>query len=203
MKQKCTLVLHKYSVPLLLDWKLSSGVSCFHWSSLRCFYTLIGVHLWQIQFIGNYLERHTPVYILSHSWQCLSERKPSLEVEGSVRRAPRQDCVEAQTWGRVPKHFWSIEWTQEPTRLFLELATCPNWAIGEKGLGQGGEQEPDGHSDRVPLWRWENLPEGQPSLQYLGLYGRVARPKPLLSKRQMTAKRHLKHSHHERQDSLV
>ena len=38
----------------------------------------------------------------------------------------------------------------------------------EKGLGQGGDQEPDGHSDRakVPLWRWENLPEGQPSLQH-------------------------------------
>ena len=25
---------------------MSSGISCFHWSSLRCFYNLIGVHLW-------------------------------------------------------------------------------------------------------------------------------------------------------------
>jgi hypothetical protein len=39
---------------------------------------------------------------------------------------------------------------------------------GEKGLGQGGDQETDSHSDRapVPLWRWESLPEGQPSLQH-------------------------------------
>ena len=57
-------------------------------------------------------------------------------------------------------------------------------------------------SSRVPLWRWENLPEGQPSLQYStnqAFYGRVARRKPLLSKRYMTAclefaKRHLKDS---------
>jgi hypothetical protein len=50
-------------------------------------------------------------------------------------------------------------------------------------------------SSSVLLWRWENLPEGQPS----GLYGRVARRKPLLSKCHMTArlefaKRHLKDS---------
>ena len=37
---------------------------------------------------------------------------------------------------------------------------------GEKGLGQGGDQEHDGHSDRVPLWRRKNLPEGQSSLQH-------------------------------------
>ena len=31
----------------------------------------------------------------------MSEQKPSHEVEGIVRRAPRQDCVKAQIWGRV------------------------------------------------------------------------------------------------------
>ena len=39
---------------------------------------------------------HTPVYRRSHSWQCMSEQKPSHEVQGIVRRALRQDCVEAQ-----------------------------------------------------------------------------------------------------------
>jgi hypothetical protein len=39
----------------------------------------------------------------------MSEQKPSHEVKGNVRRAPRQDCVEAQIWGRVPKHVCSIE----------------------------------------------------------------------------------------------
>ena len=33
----------------------------------------------------------------------MSEQKPSHEVEGIVRRALREDCVEAQIWGRVPK----------------------------------------------------------------------------------------------------
>lgn len=31
---------------------------------------------------------------------------------------------------------------------------------GGKGLSQGGDQEPDDHSVRVPLWREKNLPEG-------------------------------------------
>uniref|UniRef100_A0A674CAQ7 pre-mRNA 3' end processing protein WDR33 n=1 Tax=Salmo trutta TaxID=8032 RepID=A0A674CAQ7_SALTR len=66
-------------------------------------------------------------------------QKPSHEVEGIVRRAPRQDCVEAQVWGRVPSNVCSIEGPQEqwppsflngrncgPPRLFLELATWPN-----------------------------------------------------------------------------
>ena len=70
--------------------KLSSGASCFHWSSLRCFYSLIGVHLWYIQLIGHDLERHTPVYIRSHSWQCMSEHKPSMKSkELSVDRRDR------------------------------------------------------------------------------------------------------------------
>jgi hypothetical protein len=37
----------------------------------------------------------------------------SHEVEGIVCRALRQDCVEAQIWGRVPRHFCSIEGPQE------------------------------------------------------------------------------------------
>jgi hypothetical protein len=49
---------------------------------------------------------------------------------------------------------------------WMKLGTTKSWPpgqteqLGEKGLGQGGDQEPDGHSDRAPLWRWKNLPEG-------------------------------------------
>uniref|UniRef100_A0AAZ3NS67 Transposase Tc1-like domain-containing protein n=1 Tax=Oncorhynchus tshawytscha TaxID=74940 RepID=A0AAZ3NS67_ONCTS len=43
--------------------------------------------------------------------------KPSHEVQGIVRRAPRQDCVEAQIWGRVPKHVCSIEGPKEHSGL--------------------------------------------------------------------------------------
>jgi hypothetical protein len=38
----------------------------------------------------------------------------------------------------------------EPLRLSLELAPGQTKKSGEKGLGQGGDQEPDGHSDRAP-----------------------------------------------------
>jgi hypothetical protein len=63
----------------------------------------------------------------------------------------------------------------EPPRLFL--------AIGEKGLAQGGDLEPDSHSDRAQ----ENLLKTSISaaLHQSGLYGRVARQEPLLSKRHM------------------
>ncbi|XP_071195503.1 phosphatidylinositol-binding clathrin assembly protein-like isoform X7 [Salvelinus alpinus] len=47
----------------------------------------------------------------STTWNPATMRRH--EVEGIVRRAPRQDCVEAQIWGRVPKHFCSFKGPQE------------------------------------------------------------------------------------------
>jgi hypothetical protein len=78
----------------------------------------------------------------------------------------------------------------EPPKLFLQPGQIEQ--SGEKGLGQGGDQETDGHSDRVPLLRWENLPKGQPlllstALHQSVLYGRVVRCMSTLSKRHMTA----------------
>ena len=58
-----------------------------------------------------------------------------------------------------------------------------------KGLGQGSDQEPDGHSDSSSV-EMGVLLEGSPvssALHQSGLYRRVARRKPLLSKRHMTA----------------
>jgi hypothetical protein len=49
----------------------------------------------------------------------MSEQKLSHEFEGIVHRAPRQDCVEAQIWGREPKHFCSIEGPQEHSGLII------------------------------------------------------------------------------------
>jgi hypothetical protein len=95
----------------------------------------------------------------------MSEQKPSHEVEGIFRRAPRQDCVEAKIWARVPKNLNNIEvppkntvtsiilkWKKFGTtktlptagRLFLQLAAQTE-QLGEKGLGQG-----DSHPDRAP-----------------------------------------------------
>ena len=120
------------------------------------------------------LERHTPVYIRSYSWQCMSDQNPSHEVEGIVRRAQRQDCIEAQIWGRVPKkcmEHWCSPRTQwppsflngrslEPPRLFLGLTARPNWAFGGEGPWSG----------RWPRTRWaltelqsSSLEMGEPS----------------------------------------
>jgi hypothetical protein len=62
----------------------------------------------------------------------MSEQNKATKVEGIDHRAPRQDCVEAQIWGRLPKNVCSIEGPQEqwcpsflngkslePSRLFL------------------------------------------------------------------------------------
>ena len=117
--------------------------------------------------------RHTPVYIRSYSWQCMSEQKLSHQVVGIICRAQRQDCVEAQILVRVPKPVCSIEsphsWflngrSLEPPRLFLELAIRTNWTNGGEGPWSGRTFQS-------------------------GLYGRVARWKPLLSKRHMTSQK--------------
>jgi hypothetical protein len=49
----------------------------------------------------------------------MSKQKPSHEIEAIVHRAPRQDCVEAKIWGKVPKHFCSIEIPQEHSGLII------------------------------------------------------------------------------------
>ena len=104
--------------------------------------------------------KHTPVYIMSHSWQCMSEQKPSHEVEEIVRRAPRQYCNDAQIWGKVPK---------QCLQRWMSPRTRPNWAIVGEGPCSGRWPRTSWSlwkSSRVPLWSWENLLEGQPSLQH-------------------------------------
>ena len=97
---------------------------------------------------------------------------------------------------------------------FLELAAWPNWAIGEKGIGQGGDQGPNGHSDIAPEllcgdgrnFQKDDHICSTPPIRWSA--GRVARWKPPVSKRHTTARlefaeRHLKDCDHEKQDSLV
>ena len=76
--------------------------------------------------------------------------------------------VEAQIWGRVPKHFCSIEGPQEHSGLHHSwevpradrLAKLSIW--GRRALGREESKNPM-VTNRAPLWRWDNLPEGQPS----------------------------------------
>ena len=81
----------------------------------------------------------------------------------------------------------------EPPRLFLELAAQPNRAIGE--------EEPREVTKKLEMEMGESSRRTTISaaLHQSGIYGRLTRRKPLLSKRHMTAhlefaKRHLKNS---------
>jgi hypothetical protein len=74
-------------------------------------------------------------------------------------RSKRQDCVEARIWGMVPtdvllkvsKNF-ILKWKKFGTIKILPRAGHPAKMSNrvEKGFGQGGDQESDGHSDRAP-----------------------------------------------------
>jgi hypothetical protein len=151
---------------------------------------------------------HTPLYRMSQS-----EPKPSLGVEGIVHRALRQDCVDAQIWGRVSKTLlqqWRSPitqwpppflngWSLEPSRLFLELAARPSCTIG--GEGPWWWTFP-----RTQWSLWQSfsvemvvLLEGSPisaALHQSRLYGRVARRKPLLIKSHMTTRSAEKNGKH-------
>jgi hypothetical protein len=160
---------------LLWDSKLSSGASCFHCSLLRCFYNFIGV-FWEMQLIGHDLGRHTPGYIRFNSWQCMSEQKPSHEVEGIIR-ALRQHCVEVQVTKTFLQH-WRSPRTQWPPSLLNgislnlvillragRLAKLSN--RGRKAFLRELTKDPMvtlEHSSSVEIG--EKLPEGQSSLQH-------------------------------------
>ena len=161
------------------------------------------------------MESHIPpVYIRTHSWQCISEQKPSYQVEWATCRGQRENCVKAQIWGRLKKIIAALEVPKtivafslngrslEQPGLFLKLAIWSNWATG--GKGSWYERSPRSHwslwlSSRHPVWRWVNL-QGQPAtLHKCELYGNGARRKPLLSERHMKThlefgKTHLKDS---------
>lgn len=75
----------------------------------------------------------------------------------------------------------------EPPGFFLELSAGHTEQSGEKGLGQGGDQEPDGQCSSVEMGEPSRRTTISAALHQSGLYGRVARRKPFLSKRHMTA----------------
>ena len=144
----------------------------------------------------------------------MSEQKPNHEVEGIVHRAPRQGCVEAQICGReqtisaelkVHKNTVDsiiLKWKKFGTTKTLpkagRLAKSSNrgrralvWQVTKNPMviltellcGDGRTFQKDNNLCSTP-------PKS-------GLHGRVARRKPLLSKKHMTArlefaKRHLK-----------
>ena len=151
----------------------------------------------------------------------MSEQKPSNEVEGIVRRSQRQDCVEAQIWEGyqnisaallVPKNTVAIilKWkTFGTTKTLLRVGRLAKLRKREKRVLVREVTKTRWSRPMVTLTEIQSssVKMGEPSrrttisaaLHQSGLYGRVARRKPLLSKTHMKArlkfaKRHLKDS---------
>ena len=147
--KKYLIYLHKYSDLMLWDSKLSSGASCFHWSSLRLESTC-GKFNW-LDIIWKSTQLTVLVRATTKQW-------------GWRNSAPIKDSVAVQIWGRVPKiSIWNH---QDSTKIWPPGQTEQS---GEKGLRSGRWPRTRWwlwQSSRVPLWRWQNLPEGQPFLQH-------------------------------------
>ena len=84
----------------------------------------------------------------------MSQQKPSHEVEGIVCRALRQDCVDAQIWGRVqkknsaafkvPKNTVAsiiLKWKKFGTTKTLPRAGRPA-KLSIRGEEEGSDKEP-------------------------------------------------------------
>lgn len=101
-------------------------------------------------------------------------KNQAMKLEGTACKAQRQDCVEAQIWGRLqtfllhwrfPKstvasitvtfeetgQSWSPSQTEQSGSRALERWPRIRWSLWLRS--------------RDPMQRWEKLPEGQPSLQ--------------------------------------
>ena len=100
----------------------------------------------------------------------MSVQRPIHEVVVIIRRAPRQNCVEAQIWGTVIKNVYSIEGPQEHSifhhSYMEEVSKLSN--RGRMALVREVTKKPmvtltELQSSSV---EWENLPEVQPSLQH-------------------------------------
>ena len=101
----------------------------------------------------------------------MSEQKSSHKVEGIVHRAPRLDCVEVQNISaalKVRKNTVASIILKRKKFGTTKTPSRAGYPAKLSNLGQGGDQEPMVTLTelQIPLWRWENLPEGQPSLQH-------------------------------------
>jgi hypothetical protein len=109
-------------------------------------------------------------------------QKPSHEVEGIVRRAPRQDCVKTQIWGRVPKYrdildenlLKTSDWSDgSPSNRTTTLSTHPRqcWSLNVlEWPSQSPALNPIKH-----LWRDLNIAVQQRSPSNLTELERICR----------------------------
>ena len=134
-----------------------------------------------------------------------------MRLKGIVRKAQRQDCVDAQIWGRVAKMSAALNIPKNTVasiilkwKKFGTTKTLPRAGLLAKLSNRRVLVREVNKNPMVEL-QSASVEMGEPSrrttisaaFQQSGPYGRVARRKPHLSKRQMIAslefdKRHLK-----------
>ncbi len=189
----------------------NSGAVHYFWSSLRWFYTFIWVQLCLIILIGLDLESHTPVYIRPYSSQCMSEqmrimRSKELPEELRDRIVARhrsgQGYKKNSAALKVPKS--TVASIILKRKTFGTTRTLPRAGRpaklsyrGRRDLVREVKKNP-----KITVAELQRCIRGMgescrkstitAALHQSGLYGRVARRKPLLSARYM--KKHLKDS---------
>ena len=145
--------------------KPSYWASHFFWSYLR--YALIGWTL--IKLIGHDLKRHTPVYIRSHSWQCISEQDAYVEMEEASRRTTITAThhwsglcgsqTETSPQWKTGKPTWSLQkrtfWLRE-TRFYGLMKSRWNYLASILRVMSGGKQAPPIICP-VPSQRWSTV----------------------------------------------
>ncbi len=189
----------------------NSGAVHYFWSSLRWFYTFIWVQLCLIILIGLDLESHTPVYIRPYSSQCMSEqmiimRSKELPEELRDRIVARhrsgQGYKKNSAALKVPKS--TVASIILKRKTFGTTRTLPRAGRpaklsyrGRRDLVREVKKNPKITVAELQRCIWGMGESCRKStitaaLHQSGLYGRVARRKPLLSARYM--KKHLKDS---------
>ena len=74
-----------------------------------------------------------------------------------AKTKPSTRLCRAQIWGRVPKNVCNIEHSGLISKWNKFGTTARQIEqSGEKGIGQGGDQEPDSDSDRAPEFLCED-----------------------------------------------
>ena len=102
----------------------------------------------------------------------MSEQKPSHEVEGLAcrdrivsRHRSGEGYQKLSAELKVPKN--TVASIILKRKKFGSTKTLPRPGCPAKLSNQGRREVREvTKSSRVPMWRWENLPEGQPSLQH-------------------------------------
>ena len=121
----------------------------------------------------------------------MSEQRPSHEVEGIVRRAPRQDCVKSQILGRVPKMYAAFKVPKNTVASIIlkwkKFETTKTRAVFPAKLSNQGRRALIREVTLTEL-QSSSMEMGEPfrritisaTLHQSALYCRVARWKPLL-----------------------